>query len=295
MTDLPSVSRGYNCLFVLDGNKLTRIAGILQERFAALGSPATLRYEVRLANGRLQEVFELPDLLDMDNGVRNPLVALNLTAKISGTEPGPECLLKYERSADETIRLTVRSPDSQWANQLFAAVEEQVERTLVSTWIYSLANANWVGLAITLLIATLVLFVFVSPVMTVFTRTFPPGEVAELLEEAQNAQTTEEKIDALIKGQVWTLKRFLRPFEPGAAGFNWLKMLFLGLPVLIVLGVLFYLVSYCYPRGVFLWGDWENYYNTLVGRRRTLWTVVVIALLIGIVSNLFVASLPKLG
>lgn len=295
MADLLSVSRGYDSPFVLDGTKLTRIVEVLQERFAALNSPAVLRYEIRLANGRIQEVSELADLLAMDNTVRNPLMALNLNAKTTGTQPGPECILKYEISGNENIRLTVKSADSKWANQLFAAVEEQVERTLVSTWISNLKKANWEISGLAMIIGILLVFLFETLVVTSLTRILPrPGELAQLSEKAKNAQTTEEKIDALLKITVWSLERFTY-LEPGGAGFNWLKILFLGLPVIIVLGAFFYLIRHCYPRGIFLWGDWENYYNTLLGRRRTLWTVVVLALLIGIVSNLFVASLPKLG
>jgi hypothetical protein len=68
----------------------------------------------------------------------------------------------------------------------------------------------------------------------------------------------------------------------------------MALPFIVIVGALVYLALVCYPWAVFAWGDWDQEHAEIVGRRRMIWTVVVVALLLGITTNLFVLSLPPL-
>jgi len=54
------------------------------------------------------------------------------------------------------------------------------------------------------------------------------------------------------------------------------------------------MIAACYPWAVFVWGDIEQHYTALLARRKSLWTVIVSALIIGVLTNLFVASIPAL-
>jgi hypothetical protein len=80
---------------------------------------------------------------------------------------------------------------------------------------------------------------------------------------------------------------------------NWpailsLRGAFIALPVVVLIATLVYLIAACYPWVVFAWGDWEQHYNSLLSRRKMLGGIIIAALFIGIMANLFVASIPPL-
>jgi hypothetical protein len=62
-------------------------------------------------------------------------------------------------------------------------------------------------------------------------------------------------------------------------------------PVVIIAFAVFYLFKTCYPSAVFLLGDMEEWYGKLLRRRSIIWQVIVIAMSVGILSNLFVFGL----
>jgi hypothetical protein len=79
--------------------------------------------------------------------------------------------------------------------------------------------------------------------------------------------------------------------------FDWsrlfsLRGVFIALPALVLMITLWHMIAACYPWAVFAWGDYGEHYNSLLARRKMLGGVVVAALFIGIVANLFVASIP---
>lgn len=70
-----------------------------------------------------------------------------------------------------------------------------------------------------------------------------------------------------------------------------LKSALLLVPALLTILSLAYLIKYCYPGSVFLWGDFIEHYNAIIERRKFVWNAIVISLLVGILGNLFVFGL----
>lgn len=46
-----------------------------------------------------------------------------------------------------------------------------------------------------------------------------------------------------------------------------------------------------YPGAVFLWGDVEDWYKSILRRRNTVWNVVIATLVLGLIANLAVFAL----
>lgn len=102
--------------------------------------------------------------------------------------------------------------------------------------------------------------------------------------------TSQEAAEVLTR-QIRNLAAGQKPRPlPIAWLLGWKALLVLS-PVIII-GISFsHLAVKCYPRAVFAWGDFGEFYETLVSRRKTVWNVIIGALLVGMVSNLFVLGL----
>jgi type IV secretory pathway component VirB8 len=53
------------------------------------------------------------------------------------------------------------------------------------------------------------------------------------------------------------------------------------------------ILTACYPRAVFAWGDYGEHYKKLESRRNVLWWAVIVALFINIVAGFFVAAVHQ--
>jgi hypothetical protein len=126
-------------------------------------------------------------------------------------------------------------------------------------------------------------------------------QTSELSRLSRAATTQEEKINLIFE----VYRRQLdsrnsrqpdskKDSSPGLGPLISWRILFLVLPAAVIVGSVLYAAAHYYPQTAFLWGDYEEYYSSLVAKRRALWTVVVISLLTGAIANLFVASLPVL-
>jgi len=62
-------------------------------------------------------------------------------------------------------------------------------------------------------------------------------------------------------------------------------------PFLIMLTALGYLYLRCYPGAIFLWGDAEEWYTAILNKRKFIWSTIVVALILGIVLDLFTLAI----
>jgi hypothetical protein len=115
------------------------------------------------------------------------------------------------------------------------------------------------------------------------------SELGKLLE--QTDQFPPDRVGEVLGRQVRNVIA-----QQNRPGFSFLwdwRILSIVAPVIILIGSFAYLRS-CYPQAVFLWGDAEEWYQGLVARRKTVWTVIIAAVLIGIITNLAVFAFGSL-
>jgi hypothetical protein len=123
-------------------------------------------------------------------------------------------------------------------------------------------------------------------------------ERAALSRQAKSALTTDEKVNFLFALQTRQLERSAKPSGTVIRGEDLkrlfsLKVLFISLPIILVISCLIYLRRKAYPKAVFVWGDWEEHYARILSIRKTILTVIILSIFIGVLSNLFVYALVR--
>ncbi len=282
------LTKSYSSPFVLDKGKLVRISSVLQADTDA-NSGGQSKYTVTFRTGRRVALSSVDDVISLDNSSADPVTALEIESSRAGTNAS----ITFRRGVFSDVSFHIYSGDNKLANQLYGELDEQLERTRVKTLMPRVAGTTS---KLTLTVATIVILLlgFLTIVLG------PPESENQsfnmaLRQRALAARTDSEKLQIILDKTL----RDLQPNEPSRRGtidrFPFTgRALFMALPVAIVWSVFMYMVWTCYPWAVFAWGDGEQRYNDIVRRRQMLWTVVVVAILLGIVSNLFVASLPSL-
>lgn len=289
--------------FVLDKAKLNRMLGIIEQRYKARGWGFQTDFDVKLKNGREFNSSNVEDVFQLDNSVTNPVTRLIVECKApieDKRELGASSLLVFDGVGRAKIHLITESDSAKEANQLFAELEEQVERTLVSSLFHKFFGSN-TGSSISwaFLFAVVVgLFTLLSLLSRSGQNVLPVltnQDARALLDQSKDIKNLEDKIDFIFNLQKRQLAAGVEnqsnsPLDSlrGVSTYRWALIL---LPILIIVGCLVYAVNSAYPEAVFLWGDYEQHYEQLVTRRRNIWLAVVVSLLLGIIGNLFVFSI----
>lgn len=292
--DSTILRKGYQSAFLVDKPKLSRMLGIIEQRFSEQELTFKPSIKVTMKNGKMAELRSLDQLFSLDNTVRNPIESLEVTAAtaISDANPSPvaEAYLNYGGDESESVEFSVTGVNAKWVNELFAELEEQVERTLLRTWVYRFVKTGDI-----LLLGLFLMMMLAGGFVILFDSN--PGKlnlseqaVHHLSRQADAANTSEEKLSFLFEMHRQQLKQLpTRSFKLQAL-FT-VRAASLALPLLIIIGISAYVFIVCYPSSVFAWGDYGEHFAGLVAKRRTLWTVIVAAFFVGVIANLFVASL----
>lgn len=292
---MTQIQKDYQRGFVLEPTKLSRIVDTIHERFADHENATQVdRFEVFLRGDRREEMTRLDDVLALDNSRRHRIERLLISCSaftLVTTNPQHEVQVDFAspriskttvpESITKVVSISVRSDARDWASSTLSRVEEQVERT----W---LRQARPLGILVGLLVA--VVMVLASEFLTIrATRsdyamwlTHSDLDRLEATLRQQGGSLTDENVREIAAMQLQNIladRRLEQPprIEPRRA-------LVVGLPLLVVLGCVITLLTTCYPREVFHWGDEvERYANTLQ-LRRVIWGVLVAAM-VGVLSR----------
>jgi hypothetical protein len=295
---IPIVQKTYTTPFLLDRAKVSRILNVLEERFEHLKLAFDPRYHVRFLRGNELFFNHIEDVLALDNTTRNPIELLMVEAKGKMTDGtiGMICKVSFAAQREyayKNIEVYVSCTDAKLALQAFAALEEQVQRSFLDDWIYRFfkGGKDFSPLLIGVLTAIPLLYSLGNS----FGNQVSNQEYKRLLSGSRHASSVEQKIDFLFEiAKQEAESKYAAEAGPQFSSIFSLKMLLLMLPIVIVIGCVYYVVSKCYPTSIFLWGDYESHYNNLVARRNTIWTVVVLSLILGLVTNFFAIGLSGL-
>lgn len=296
-----NLTKSIDSAFLLDRAKLSRILNIVEERLNASEVPFEPKFEVLLANKKTIKLSSPDDLLTLDNTVKNPIQALAIKAggsangeklevKVRLGEPALSVMgIRFGDAGDITLEVTGSNPKS--AAQFFAEMEEQVERTVQTGWFYRRIPG---GLLFTLPVILSLAIILVNIIL--FSGSYNPStRDRNLAVEASRATTDSEKINFLFEIERQKLDAKLNSGPTlDLAGILTPPALVIAVPFVLVLTCIIYLRRTSYPRAVFLWGDYSEHYDQLVARRKTIWSVIVASLLIGVLSSLFASGVAQL-
>jgi hypothetical protein len=283
-------------MFLVDSNKLTRIQDILTQRLTRTVGPPLFKCDVMFKNGTADRFETINDVLALDNTRRNPITSLTVSAQTSsGADSPANCVVEFMGStkprasgtAKDSIALLVDGENPITKSETFAAVEEQIERTLVSPWPLVALIVSLVAILLWGVLGGIKLGI-------VFDSGLSSSDFLQLDELASAAKNSDDKLNFLFDAKRREIRSLAQPYKPKPMHLEQL-MTFSGvLKTLVFLGVfgmLLYVLLFCYPVNAFLWGDYGEYYATLRERRRVIRNIIVVAVLIGIIVNLFSADL----
>jgi hypothetical protein len=283
--------RMVSAAFLLDPPKLSRMLSILEERYAAVELPFRPTYSLKLSKGKSVELTDVDEVLELDNAVKNPIRMLKVTVAESGIEGSLEATLRFDGLHASTLDLSVTGSDARAANQLFVELEEQLERAVQTSWVYRFVKTGRQLVSRALLFYAGAMLVLLASALILAPSTPSRAEYRALREQARTAATQEQKIDFIFAAE---RQRMVDAAPNRALNVELLtspRTWFVVVPLVLILMSVTYLLYLCYPRAVFLWGDYAEHYESLRSRRRTLWTVIVASLVIGVLSSLVASSL----
>ena len=255
-----------------------------------------------MQSGKDLSVNSIDHVLNQDNAVKNPITELSIA--VGTPDDSSVAILNFYRKHSE-IAIHVTSPNIKWASEIFSEIEEQVERTLVHSWVYTVRRTKETRFLFATVLAALMGMVTV--LATVFSSApsvelsrrllLSPQDVQRLQTTAQASQSTEQRVAFLFEFHTAQLKT-LASLGNTTSPLHWLSrlrwpILLVALPFAIILVAAWYLFARCYPGSVFAWGDYADHLKVLIERRRFLWTTIVTALVIGVVGNLAVYGLSQ--
>jgi hypothetical protein len=303
-----NLRKEYDRPFLLEPTKLTRFVDKIHERLA--DQPQSImvdHFEAFLAGNRSQDMPKIEDVLALDNSRRQRIKRLVVTcsaATVGAARPDREVQVDFAGPADQqhrnpgsitrVVAITVRG-DAGWATRTLSEVEEQVERTWQQSYVRPVA-------ALVILLC-FVLLVLAGQFLTL--RGAPAPQSQQMWLRAadldrieaivgQQRPITDQELREVTTMQLRNVLEAERPKRPSQTR-STRRLLFVIVPLLVLLGCTVVLLSTCYPRAVFLWGDEHDRYANVLQRRRLAWGVIA-TIVVGILSKFFydgvISSIP---
>ncbi len=279
--------------FLVDKPKLTRLVGVIREHLEVSRKSIGQEFQVGFGSHRTVTTHSLEEVFDLDNTRKHRISELDIKAHSS--RGNVEIIMRGAESSRRIMALVV-SEETKWVTETMSAVDEQIDRMLKTDLMHKLShNLRHViplfalGFAFVLLVPFLVLMNIDPRSRTLWLDDKDLPAVEQMLSD--NAQLTVDQQGMILALQLKNVVGYKRGLARSLSTLKDLRFYFLAVPVVLILAALVYLLRNCYPIGLFLWGDMQEWYDNLVGRRKAIWTAVVLSTAIGIVGNLFVYGL----
>ena len=299
------LNKSFGATFILEKSKLLRLLNIIEEKYKSIGKKPKSIFAIILKNGKQMGVNDIEHVLGHDNAIKNPIDFLGINYECHNEDDVIDYDSTYSISKSE-IKVTVKSYNVRFANELFAEIEEQVERAIVKSWISNLkrtisSDPRRIAPLIVSIIMMLILIpiiILVEPQQNIYRNNFlSNSDIQHILKLSEKVQTIDDKINLLYKYNMLQLDNIktntnLYSFKNIFLKFD-LKLIFILLPFFIIIFSFVYLLIYCYPGSLFLWGDYEDYYNRIQNKRKFVFNTILVALIIGIIGSLFVYAFSK--
>ena len=282
-----STRKRYRRPFLVEPSKLTRIISVATESFQ--GTPLTISFRVFYDDGRADNFDSVEPVLALDNSERNPIK--RLLYQVRDTQDTDIIEIDFDGNPPVDCSIAVWSYDHRHGNDVFSRLEEQVERCFQSSFVPKIKYAPFLSLAgFAIVFATVSIFLSTSPDSNE-NMFLTLEQIDTLLAQRENQDLSDRVVEL-------QLKNIQNEKEVGLAGSafvhlrDWRVWSIAG-PVLIVVILFFYAVLACYPRAVFLWGDWEERYRSLSARRRSIWFGIIGTLFISAVASMLVMGIES--
>ena len=155
------IIKDFNFNFCLDRGKFSRILTIIENRFNELPEKGYNEYKVRLKSGKQLSLNDSEEVLSLDNSLKNPITMFSIHTSDKEKNDKNIAEIDFDRGKS-AIHLDVNCEKAKWGDQLFAELEEQIERTTLGGTIYYLKKMfESFGVAIVSVCIGILFFVFI--------------------------------------------------------------------------------------------------------------------------------------
>jgi hypothetical protein len=299
---MKQIHKEYEQSFLLEPTKLTRLIDTIHERLGDHPRTTTHdHFEVFLSGNRREELTSIDAVLALENSHKQKIQRLLITssARAEGALPADH-EIQVDFAGNKTnptsnknakvVAVSVRSNQAGWASRTLSEVEEQVERTWQRNLQSILALAALIACALFVLVA---LFVSFSGGNLAFRQSLNDSDLDRLEQILNlNRTMTDEEEREITTRQYRNILEDRRPKQSPQKGGR-RRLVFIGVPFLVLLVCGFTLLLTCYPRAVFLWGDESERYANVLHRRKVLWGVIIAVTITGVASNLFIRGVDS--
>lgn len=250
----------------------------------------------------------MESVFGLDNSLSNPVRRLRYIAWVApeGRRDGQEAYyaeysavnwlqLRFNAAGNDSVEnlsLSIRSENFVWLKEAEMALNEQLERTIPSNTMYRLKAwySKYIAPLAFALGPVLVLFITVGCIsILVGKKVLPIGIPLEMIDEframAGVAQTDTEKLNFIYQFLSSSIPQE-KASSSSAHIFRSVSFYKVFLPLVVIGAALYFLIK-CYPMRVFVWGDYASHYQTLVERRKTLIQGVILAMVVGLLTQYF--------
>ena len=275
--------------FILEENKIRRITGIIAESGK---KNFRIYFHTELSSGKKLKFDSEDDLLKYDNTLSDPIHKLTIRGITEDDSYEVGILFSGERFPDlSSISVGLFSEDKFWLNSLSSQLEEQIERTKMPEIVYKIRQSPRLMNSLFFLVPMTITLIF-----AVFDKSEPSASMRGLLDLAASANTTDQKLDFLMKAQVAQLTKGVRGSIDSNISFPVFSIQLILILILIFILILavWYLLAKCYPPSVFAWGDSGERFKLLTERRKNIWNFVIITIISGFFINIISPTLTSL-
>lgn len=293
----------YQSPFILTDRKLSRVVEVARERFERIKgeNEYSERYEITFQDNKGLNVNSLENVLNLDNSQKNPIKDIKITfgiGPVNSEDYKHYVLIHFDGNENRSsyicgITLDGISEDLSWLQETMGALEEQIERTIPTDFAYKLKKSLFNNL----LVIAAILTAFLSIAVTISEPKISPwnlreNQIDELVSLSNKAKSESEKLDFVFRylsatiqkdSSMMTIKRISKDY----------RTYLIGVPILIGLLSAIASILFFYPKYVFYWGDCGEGYERIIGLRKLLWYGVFLALIVGVLGNLFVIGITS--
>lgn len=294
------IQREFEKPFILSKSHINRIIEILDNKFAQIkGKTTRKQLGLLMNNGKVYNSENPEEIFRVDNSKKNPVKRLDIEYNLlDGTQKNrpipPFVSIKFHGN-DQFPRIETEfsGDDFKWLSECSAEIEEQVDRIVPESLPYKLLGTERFRMFFFLapLIAIMLIPIWLSSYMNskpyqLFS--IDPKHVQSLQEQIAKVKTADDKINIIYQ----IVQHNLHDADAASKSiFLDPKTYFLMLPLLIIIGSLFYIYKYCYPVFLFEWNDMAQWHTDRIRVRRFLWGAIIVAFVIGVLGNIFMLGL----
>ena len=199
------ISIKFDSFFTLDSSKLSRLLSVVEDRFKGISTEIISNYEISTKKGKTFTTGDISAILDHDNPINNPITTLSINYQDKKEKPTNIVDINFDKD-DSEIKVKIETEDPKLGKDVYAEVEEQIERTKNKSWVYSIKRQKPHELLMYLILVISMPLIAISiftafPKDVRFTDFLSKDDALSLSKKIGNSLTEDKKIDFLYEYQ----------------------------------------------------------------------------------------------